>query len=76
MEINLRKEELASLIYVFIQARRQKCNPIELRKAKIVYNFGLSECNRVNGVNYFFSKFLLGHLLLTLLRVADLKSKI
>ena len=22
-------------------------NPIELRKAKIVYNFGLSECNRV-----------------------------
>ena len=23
-------------------------NPIKLRKAKIVYNFGLSECNRVN----------------------------
>ena len=23
-------------------------NPISLRKAKIVYNFGLSECNRVN----------------------------
>ena len=23
-------------------------NPIALRKAKIVYNFGLSECNRVN----------------------------
>ena len=23
-------------------------NPIVLRKAKIVYNFGLSECNRVN----------------------------
>ena len=22
-------------------------NPIELRKAKIVYNFGLSECSRV-----------------------------
>ena len=22
-------------------------NPITLRKAKIVYNFGLSECNRV-----------------------------
>ena len=22
-------------------------NPIALRKAKIVYNFGLSECNRV-----------------------------
>ena len=24
-------------------------NPIALRKAKIVYNFGLSECNRVKG---------------------------
>ena len=23
-------------------------NPIALRKAKFVYNFGLSECNRVN----------------------------
>ena len=23
--------------------------PIVLRKAKLVYNFGLSECNRVNG---------------------------
>ena len=23
-------------------------NPIALKKAKIVYNFGLSECNRVN----------------------------
>ena len=27
---------------------RQVFNPIALRKAKIVYNFGLSECNRVN----------------------------
>ena len=25
-----------------------KVNPIALRKAKIAYNFGLSECNRVN----------------------------
>ena len=25
-------------------------NPIVLRKAKIVYNFGLSECNRVKYV--------------------------
>ena len=25
-------------------------NPIALRKAKIVYNFGLSECNRVIGI--------------------------
>ena len=26
-------------------------NPIALKKAKIVYNFGLSECNRVKGNN-------------------------
>ena len=26
-------------------------NPIALRKAKIVYNFGLSECNKVKKVN-------------------------
>ena len=26
-----------------------KLDPIALRKAKIVYNFGLSECNRVKG---------------------------
>ena len=26
-------------------------NPVALRKAKIVYNFGLSECSRVNGVH-------------------------
>ena len=26
-------------------------NPIALRKAKIVYNSGLSECNRVKGMN-------------------------
>ena len=25
-------------------------NPIARRKTKIVYNFGLSECNRVKGV--------------------------
>ena len=24
-------------------------NPIALRKSKIIYNFGLSECSRVNG---------------------------
>ena len=30
-------------------------NPIALRKAKIVYNFGLSECNRVK--NSFFLSF-------------------
>ena len=26
-------------------------NPIALRKAKIVYNFGLSECNNVNNTS-------------------------
>ena len=26
-------------------------NPIALRKAKIVYNFGLFECNRVSKLN-------------------------
>ena len=38
--------------------RSQKCvqsvkslNLIALRKAKIVYNFGLSECNRVKTIN-------------------------
>ena len=27
-------------------------NPTALRKTKIVYNFGLSECNRVKGYNF------------------------
>ena len=31
------------------------CNHIALRKAKIAYNFGLSECNRVNLVLFFIS---------------------
>ena len=31
--------------------------PIALRKAKIVYNFGLSECSRVKGI-YFKSAFI------------------
>ena len=25
-------------------------NPVALRKAKIIYNFGLTECNRINNV--------------------------
>ena len=29
-------------------------NPIALKRAKIVYNFGLSECNRVKGKNLLF----------------------
>ena len=32
-----------------------KCNSIALRKTKIVYHFGLSECNRVN-INLQFNK--------------------
>ena len=34
-----------------------RLNPIALRKAKIAYNFGLSECNRVKGIKlvWFFS---------------------
>ena len=28
---------------------RIRVNPIAHRKAKIVYNFGLSECNRIKG---------------------------
>ena len=33
-------------------------NSIALRKAKIVYNFGLSECNRVNKEEKFVLKLL------------------
>ena len=29
-------------------------NPIALRKAKIIYNFGLSECHRVKVTEYTF----------------------
>ena len=38
-------QPVISLRGVFI-----RLNPIALRKAKIAYNFGLSECNRVNPV--------------------------
>ena len=31
-------------------------NPFALRKAKIVYNFGLSECNGVKGEKLLFEK--------------------
>ena len=37
--------ELFSFFCTFI------VNPIALRKAKIVYNFGLSQCNRVKEAN-------------------------
>ena len=42
----MKVEELLSL-YVY-QSTVRSLNPIALRKAKIVCNFGLSECNRVN----------------------------
>ena len=38
----------ASLEALTAQSPKGWLNPIALRKAKIVYNFGLSECNRVN----------------------------
>ena len=38
----LKGKELA-----FSESKFFHCNPIALRKAKIVCNFGLSECNRV-----------------------------
>ena len=41
-------------VFVFFLDKRNKgsnINPIAVRKAKIVYNFGLSECNRVKGKN-------------------------
>ena len=35
--------------------QQQQNHPTELRQAKIVYNFGLSECNRVNmAIGFFF----------------------
>ena len=34
-------------------------NPIALRKAKIIYNFGLSECTRVERQTIVLSKFVL-----------------
>ena len=39
MENIMNKNQIRVVGFVF--------NPIALRKAKIVYNFGLSECNRV-----------------------------
>ena len=31
---------------------KMEFNPIALRKAKIVYNFGISECNRMKSSGY------------------------
>ena len=44
-------------------------NPTGLRKAKIVYNFGLSECNRIKGANSF-------HTILAFLSAIGLKEQI
>ena len=40
-------------LYLFIVPVYRLFNPIVLRKAKIVYNFGLSECDRVNIIHFF-----------------------
>ena len=42
----MKKYSILSSAAVMIGALR--VNPIALRKTKIVYKFGLSECNRVN----------------------------
>ena len=39
----------------FYSVTSSHVNRIALRKAKIVYNFGLSECNRVKGNGYTYS---------------------
>ena len=36
------------LLWVSISKRVYSINPIALKRAKIVHNFGLSECNRLN----------------------------
>ena len=38
--------KLGHKVFVGQQPNTSSFNPIALRKAKIVYNFGLSECNR------------------------------
>ena len=38
------------VLYLIKYCISHKFNPIALRKAKIVYNFGLSECNSVKDV--------------------------
>ena len=35
------------VVSIYSVSWQQKTNPIALRKAKIAYSFGLSECNRV-----------------------------
>ena len=37
----------SSFFFLFEPSNANVINPIALRKAKIVYNFGLSECNWV-----------------------------
>ena len=38
-------------------------NPIALRKAKTVYNFGLSECDRVNFLRLAEPQYVIRHLM-------------
>ena len=39
---------IVCIVYHTIAVNNTNFNPFALRKAKIVYNFGLSECTRVN----------------------------
>ena len=40
--------EIYAVPFTILEIYAVQINPIALRKAKIVYNFGLFECNRVN----------------------------
>ena len=55
---------MANLFHALLPDRMFGCchgfidfNPIALRKAKIVYNFGLSVCNRVKMIPFLFRVF-------------------
>ena len=43
--------ESNTAIFIFFFLLNSTLNPIALKKTKIVYNFGLSECNRVKEIN-------------------------
>ena len=43
-------KQKVGILYLIKNCISHKFNPTALRKAKIVYSFGLSECNRVKDV--------------------------
>ena len=47
LRLDLLKICVLCQVYYLYNDRYRIINPIALRKAKIVYNFGLSECNKV-----------------------------